>query len=265
MEEKRITLWNGEARLILGDNGSEGTSVVLIEGGDFSFLTKSLGLFVSNFSKKANLIDVDNRIVLVENVQDVEVFGNGNILYSDAERQFYLLRRGREPENIGNAYADKMFFFGNMTLRYRKCDKLSGNVGLEFVWCRTADLNEFNNRQLICKNMDNAYTVLRVVDEKIKCMDFSQASLIYCRVKGEEFVLHFRPNQGSFERIELKRPCMRRRCNKVFANENFLVKNAKSYGIFMAPISLGERLYDAYEYIAEICDKLYIKLRNSSK
>ena len=93
----------------------------------------------------------------------------------------------------------------------------------------------------------------------------SQASLIYCRVKGEEFVLHFNPNKGEYERISLRRPSMRRRCNEVFANENFIVKNPKSYGDFMAPRTLGEFLYDVKERIAGWCDRLYIKARYNGK
>lgn len=261
MEEKRITLQNGEAKLVLADNGEEGTSIVAVENGSCKILNKSVGLFINNATQQENLIDWDNRCTLEEDVTKVEVLGDGQILFADKKQDFYLLKHNREKEILGEECADGTCFFTNFTLTYRKRNEVTGKSVLAFLWCRSAELNELNSHQLICQELDgDVYTVLRMIDEKHKYWDFSQASLIYCRVKGQKFVLHFNPNQGNFERIELNRPSMQRRCQQIFVNENFLVKNANKYGTFMAPRSWGEYLYDVKEYLAAGFDKLYIKL-----
>ncbi len=260
--EKRVTLQNGEAKLVLADNGEEETSIVAVEKGSFKILNKNVVLFINELTQKKNLIDWDNRCTLEEDVTKVELLSDGQVLFADKKQDFYLLKHNLEKDNLGRECADGACFFAKFTLTYRKKNEVNGKSGLAFLWCETADLNELNGHQLICKELDgDVYTVLRMVDEKHKYWDFSQASLIYCRVKGREFVLHFNPNQGHFEKIELKRPSMRRRCNKIFANENFLVKNAKKYGEFLAPRSWGEYLYDVKEYLAAGFDNMYIKLR----
>ena len=261
--ENTLTLHNG--RLILADKGCGKYEIVDAKGGKVEILNDEAALFVDSETKKVDLVDFSRARIVAEDVFEVEKLNDGRILFGVRASNSFFMYGQNNTYHLGAKYQDGAYFCQGSNFAWRELTD-TGEV-YHTLWYALVGENELNNRHIVCRQLYNpGYDVYLCFESKgRKYLRKSQASLIYCRVKGEEFVLHFNPNKGEYERISLRRPSMRRRCNEVFANENFIVKNPKSYGDFMAPRTLGEFLYDVKECIAGWCDRFYIKARYNGK
>ena len=208
------------------------------------------------------IINLETLTVAAEEAQDIELLSDGSLLYARdcglPAKVFYHLTLQGNSRRLGKKYADGAYFYEKHSLTYRQLSE-TGDVRFGFLWCLTADINALNAHQVVCEKINGeGYDVFRMVGEDHQYLEASQACLIKVRVRAQEFVLLFNPERGYFDRIDLTRPSMIRRCDKIFQDVNYVKKNAKQFGLFIAPRTLGEFLYDLWEYAGMLWDKLYL-------
>lgn len=266
--ENTLVLRNGNAKLFLSSEDADGFFVVAAEGGIVEPLNEEAALFVDDETQKSDLVDLKQAKTVAGNVFEVEKLGDGRILFGIKDSKMFFMYGGNNTHYLGRKHEGGAYFCQGVCFAWRELtDRGAVYHLLEYDF---VGKNELNSQQIVCRKMySKDYDVYWVNEvEGRKYLRRSQASLIYCqlcRFGGEEFVLHFNPYKGDYELISLRRPSMRRRCSLVFANENFVVKNPKSYNDFMAPRTLGEVLYDIREQAASWWDELYIKVRYNCK